>query len=64
MFLKILTEGAITTKTGNLFHYFITLTAKGRPSPAAVALTMEYLVGVPSKAALSGMENKQVRINM
>ncbi len=32
---------------------------KDRPSPAAVALTMEYLVGVPSKAATSGREKNK-----
>ncbi len=33
-----------------------------QPSPSAVAPTLEYLAGVPSKAASSGRENKQVRI--
>ncbi len=36
---------------------------KGRPSPAAVARTLEYLVGVPSWAASSGRAKNQVRIN-
>ncbi len=35
---------------------------KGRSSPLAVALTLEYLAGVPSKAASSGREKNQVRI--
>ncbi len=31
---------------------------KGRPSPLGVARTLEYLEGVPSKAATSGREKK------
>ncbi len=34
-----------------------------RPSPSAVARTLEYLVGVPSKAASSRREKKQVWIS-
>ncbi len=34
------------------------------PSPPAVAHTLEYLVGVPSKAASFGREEKQVLINI
>ncbi len=37
---------------------------KCRFSPWAVARTLEYLVGVPSLAASSGWEEKQVRINI
>ncbi len=37
---------------------------KGRSSASAVALTLEYLEGVPSKAAKIGREKKQVRINI
>ncbi len=58
LFLKILREA------GSLFQYFTTLTEKGRPSPSAVARTLEYLVGVPSKVVLSGRSKNQVRINI
>ncbi len=34
-----------------------------QPSPLAVARKLVYLVGVPSKAASSGREKKQVRID-
>ncbi len=37
---------------------------KCRPSPSAVARTLEYLKGVPSYAAPSGRNEKQVRINI
>ncbi len=37
---------------------------KCRPSPSAVARTLEYLEGVPSQAELSGRKEKQVRINI
>ncbi len=47
-FLKILIEGTITTEAGRLFQYFTTLTEKGRYSPPAITLTLEYLIGVPS----------------
>ncbi len=55
--MKILTDGAVTTEAGSLFHYFTTLTAK-------VALTLEYQLGVSAWAASSGREKKQVRINI
>ncbi len=54
---KALTEGAVTTEAGSLLQYFITLTEN-------VARTLEYLVGVPSKAASSGRKEKQVQINI
>ncbi len=37
---------------------------KSRPSPSAVARTLKYIEGVPSKAASSGRKEKQVRINI
>ncbi len=37
---------------------------KGRTSPSAVALTLKYLVGVPSKASSSGREKKQVLVHI
>ncbi len=37
---------------------------KCRPSPSAVARTLEYLEGVPSYAASSGRKGKQVWINI
>ncbi len=37
---------------------------KSRPSPPALTRTLAYLVGVPSKAAMSGRETKQVWINV
>ncbi len=64
LLLNILTEGAVTTEAGSFFQYFTTLTEKGRPSPSAVARTLEYLVGVPSKVVLSGRSKNQVRINI
>ncbi len=33
LFLKILTEGAVTTEAGSLFQYFTTLTEKADPIP-------------------------------
>ncbi len=44
LFLKTLTEGAVTTEAGSLFQYFL------YSSPSAVARTLLYLVGVPSRA--------------
>ncbi len=49
----MLTEGAVTTETGNLFQYFTSLSEKADP-----------LVGVPSKATTSGEGGIQVRINI
>ncbi len=40
------------------------LCRKGRPSPSAVARTLEYLLEVRSEAATSGRKKKQVRINI
>ncbi len=37
---------------------------KCRPTPSAVAHTLEYLVEVPSKEASSGRKEKQVRNNI
>ncbi len=37
---------------------------KCRPSPSAVARTLEYLAGVPSLATSSGRKEKQARINI
>ncbi len=37
---------------------------KYRPPPSAVARVLEYLVGVPSEAAVSGREENQARINI
>ncbi len=37
---------------------------KCRPSPSTVACTLVYFVGVPSSAASSGREEKQVWINI
>ncbi len=63
-FFKILTEGAISTEAGGLIAVFQNSHRKGCPSPPAVALNLDYLVGVPSKAGTSGREKKQVRINI
>ncbi len=38
---RILTEGAVSTEAGSLFQHF----TKDRPSPSAVACTLEHLVG-------------------
>ncbi len=54
--LEHLEEGAVTTEAGSLFQYFTTLTEKADPFLSAVVRTLEYLVGVPSKAASSGRE--------
>ncbi len=45
----------------NSFQYNTILTEKADPSLSAVIRTLKYLVGVPSKASLSGREKKQVR---
>ncbi len=37
---------------------------KCRPSPSAVARTLQYLVGVPTKATTSGREEKQARMKI
>ncbi len=42
LFLKTLTEGAVTTEAGSLFQYFTTLTENADPR------TLEYFVGVLS----------------
>ncbi len=41
LFLKTLTEGAVTTELGRLHQHFATLTENADP------LTLEYLVAVP-----------------
>ncbi len=60
LFLKSLTEGAVTTETGSLFQYFTTLIENSDP----LLRTLEYLVGVPSKAVPSMREKKQVWVNI
>ncbi len=45
-FFKILTRGAVMTKAGSLFQR----------SPSAVARTLEYIVGISSKAVSIGRE--------
>ncbi len=54
--LKILTEGAEATEFRELIPIFHNPHRKDRLSPTLVALTLEYLLGAPSKAALSGRE--------
>ncbi len=57
----VLAEGAVTTEEGGgggLIAVLHIPQRKCRPSPPAVARNLEYLVGVPSKAATSGMEKK------
>ncbi len=63
-FLKTLTEGAVTMEAGELIPIFRNPHRKCRPSPSAVAGTLEYLEDVPSKATSSGRKEKQVRINI
>ncbi len=46
-----------------LIPVFHNLHRKWRPSPSAVARTLGYRLGVPSKTASSGKGKKQIRIN-
>ncbi len=48
LFLKTLTEGALTTEAGSLFQYFTTLTGNDETPLQVVVRTLEFLVGVLS----------------
>ncbi len=62
LFLKTLTEGAVTTEARSFIPVFHNPRQKHRSSSLPMmALTLGYLVGVPSKAASNGREEKQAR---
>ncbi len=63
-FLKNIDRRSYNDGNQELFPVFHNPHRKCRPFPSAVARTLEYLVGVPSKAASSGREEKQILINI
>ncbi len=63
-FLETVDRGSGNDGSRELIPVFHNPHRKCRPSPSAVARTLEYLVGVPCKAASSRREEKQVRINI
>ncbi len=63
-FLESIDRGSCNDGSRELIPVCYNPHRKSRPSPSAVARTLEYLVGVPSLAASSRREEKQVRINI
>ncbi len=62
LLLKTLTEGAVTTEAGSFIPVFHDPHRKGRPSPSAVARTLEYLVGVEEETKLGSISKKPLNI--
>ncbi len=60
LFLKILTEGAVTTEAGSLFQYFTTLTEKAQSLPRRWLAPWGI---VPCRGALLGRVESEVHIN-
>ncbi len=63
-FLENIDRSSCNDGSRELIPVFHNPRQKCRPSPSAVARTLKYLVGVPSEAASSRREEKQVRINI
>ncbi len=63
-FLENIDRGGYTDGSRGLISVFHSPRRKCRPSPSAVARNLGYLVGVPSWAASSWREEKQVPINI
>ncbi len=59
LFFKTLAEGAVTTEAGSLFQYFHSPHRKCRPSPSAVARTLE---GCPLRPRQAGRRMKKPRV--
>ncbi len=63
-FLESIDRGSCNNGSRELIPVFHNPHRKCRPSPSALARTLEYLEGVSSQAASSRGEEKQVRINI